>query len=180
MRVVIQTVAALLLSSVVFAQGTLPKRMVDAEPINIQFTNAPASNVLTFVAGAVGVTLMPGGQQVGEDEAGTPDNFANYFVVQFDQPFKSVGTWTPDATNKGQDSQEGDHVGAYLEFDTAADRIITYRVASSYISEEQAELTLAQEIGGNSFDEVREKGLAMRGVTWVRSKLPTADPVTPV
>src|SRR5204862_5427369 len=29
------------------------------------------------------------------------------------------------------------------------------------------------------FDEVRSKGFAMRGVTWVRSKLPTADPVTP-
>jgi len=30
------------------------------------------------------------------------------------------------------------------------------------------------------FDEVRSKGFAMRGVTWVRSKLPTADPVTPL
>jgi HAE1 family hydrophobic/amphiphilic exporter-1 len=30
------------------------------------------------------------------------------------------------------------------------------------------------------FDELREKGFAMRGVTWVRSKLPTADPVTPL
>jgi len=30
------------------------------------------------------------------------------------------------------------------------------------------------------FEEVREKGLAMRGVTWVRSKLPSGDPVTPV
>jgi HAE1 family hydrophobic/amphiphilic exporter-1 len=30
------------------------------------------------------------------------------------------------------------------------------------------------------FDDLRAKGLAMRGVTWVRSKLPTADPVTPV
>ena len=30
------------------------------------------------------------------------------------------------------------------------------------------------------FDEVQAKGFAMRGVTWVRSKLPTADPVTPL
>ena len=30
------------------------------------------------------------------------------------------------------------------------------------------------------FDELRAKGFAMRGVTWVRSKLPTADPVTPL
>ena len=30
------------------------------------------------------------------------------------------------------------------------------------------------------FDDLRAKGFAMRGVTWVRSKLPTADPVTPL
>jgi HAE1 family hydrophobic/amphiphilic exporter-1 len=30
------------------------------------------------------------------------------------------------------------------------------------------------------FDDMRAKGFAMRGITWVRSKLPTPDPVTPL
>jgi HAE1 family hydrophobic/amphiphilic exporter-1 len=30
------------------------------------------------------------------------------------------------------------------------------------------------------FDEVREKGVFRRGIGWVRSKLPTAEPVTPL
>lgn len=88
---------------------------------------------------------------------GTPDNFANYFVVEFDQPFAAYGTWTPDSINEGQATQEGDHVGAYLQFGVERDHVVTYRVASSFISSEQAERNLRNEIGSDTFDTVCAK-----------------------
>ena len=59
--------------------------------------------------------------------------------------------------NHGNGSQEGEHVGAFLEFDVSESKQVTYRVASSYISHDQAELTLNREIGNESFDQVLEK-----------------------
>ena len=91
------------------------------------------------------------------NSGGTPPNFGNYFVIQFDQPFQNYGTWISGRKNAGQRSQEGEHVGAYLEFDSQATPVVTYRVASSYIGPEQAEITLEREIGTDSFDEVRSK-----------------------
>lgn len=91
------------------------------------------------------------------NSGGTPDNFGNHFLIQFDQPFKSYGTWIPNRTDSGRRTQKGEHVGAYVEFDPHTNPVITYRVASSYISPEQAEVTLDREIGADDFDEVRSK-----------------------
>jgi type II secretory pathway component GspD/PulD (secretin) len=58
MRGVLQVAAAVLLSSAVLAQDALPKRMLDAAPINLQFQNAALPDVIGFVARAVGVTIQ--------------------------------------------------------------------------------------------------------------------------
>ena len=122
---------------------------------------APAYLVLDAFPGGSTVRILPEERKIvgisRYRHGGTPDGFANYFVVEFDQPFQAFGTWTPDGAQKGQVSQTADHVGAYLEFDTTASRIVTFRVASSFISPEQAELTLEREIGADSFDVVRAK-----------------------
>ena len=122
---------------------------------------APAYLVLDAFPGGSHVEIRPDEQRVvgvsRYRHGGTPDGFANYFVVKFDRPFQSFGTWQPGGIDRGQQSQQGDHVGAYLQFDTTTDRVVTFQVASSYISPEQADLTLDREIDGDSFDQTLAK-----------------------
>lgn len=86
-----------------------------------------------------------------------PDNFGNYFVLIFDQPFTSGSVWSNDVVQAGAAKLEGPHVGASLRFDTAKTPVINCRVASSYISAEQARLNLQREIGDADFDTVRHR-----------------------
>lgn len=87
----------------------------------------------------------------------TPANFKNYFVIVFDKPFTGYGTWN-NHDNKTKDknsSGEGEGVGAYLQFKSGD--VVQAKVASSYISAEQAELTLQKELGSHqSFDDTKK------------------------
>lgn len=102
------------------------------------------------------------------NRAGVPDNFGNYFVIQFDQPFSDYGVWSDKKIQHGVTKLEGDHVGAFLKFDTRAKwsflkfrtvkhDVVTCKVASSYISPEQAELNLNTEISNADFDTIRHR-----------------------
>ncbi|QZT36222.1 GH92 family glycosyl hydrolase [Halosquirtibacter xylanolyticus] len=98
------------------------------------------------------------------NSGGVPENFHNYFVIYFDKDFKSVGTWeskkskNPTANYAPNSKEaEGYHVGAVLTFETEAGEQIHARVASSFISPEQAELNLKREIGNDSFKTTKEK-----------------------
>lgn len=92
------------------------------------------------------------------NNGGVPKNFANYFVIVFDRPFVGQGTWTPEAVHDGQTKLAGDHVGAFLRF--APGTVVGCKVASSYISPEQAQRNLDREIGNSDFDDVRKRGAA--------------------
>ncbi|MGV3640593.1 MAG: GH92 family glycosyl hydrolase [Adhaeribacter sp.] len=74
-------------------------------------------------------------------------NFKNYFVLVFDKPFVSQGTWenVKGEISAGVLSGEGKGVGAYIQFKDGEK--VQVKVASSYISPEQAELNLKQELG---------------------------------
>ena len=78
---------------------------------------------------------------------GLKKNFKNYFVIQFDQPFRSYGTWENHHNQKwkGELSREGEGIGAYIQF--ADGQTVQAKIASSYISPEQAELNLQNELG---------------------------------
>ncbi|WP_229512738.1 GH92 family glycosyl hydrolase [Massilia sp. AB1] len=89
-----------------------------------------------------------------------PKNFRNYFVIEFDQPFASTDTWQGDKLLEGKLETEGDHSGALLGFKTAKGQKVHMRVASSFISFEQAELNLKRELGQDDFDATRAKGKA--------------------
>ncbi len=52
--------------------------------------------------------------------------------------------------------REGDHAVAVIGFRTRRGEVVTARVASSFISPEQAVLNLEREIAGRGFDEVRD------------------------
>lgn len=94
---------------------------------------------------------------VRNNHGGVPENFANHFILQFDQPFLDQGTWQPGGETNGSLKRDGDHVGAWVKVKPGA---VTFRAVSSFIDSAQAEVTLDREIGGKSFDEVRDAAKA--------------------
>lgn len=87
-----------------------------------------------------------------------PKNFRNWFVIAFDKPFKSAELWDGDKLQAAavQELQAG-HAGAIVGFATSKGEQVRMRVASSFISLEQAELNLKREIGADDFDATRAK-----------------------
>lgn len=86
-----------------------------------------------------------------------PAGFKSYFVIVFDKPFEDYGTWENkhDSINNKNLTGEGEGVGAFIKFKDGA--VVQAKVASSYISPEQAEVTLERELGGQkSFDDTRK------------------------
>ena len=92
---------------------------------------------------------------------GVPDNFHNYFVAVFDKDFKWKHTWKDNWKLKENSTySEGDHVGAIIGFETKLGEEVHVKVASSFISLEQAELNLSREIGNKSFKTVKKEAKA--------------------
>ena len=90
------------------------------------------------------------------NSGGVPDNFRNYFVLQFDTQVQFWGIQQDGKTFTGSEA-EGDHVQAMVGFNTKKGQQITVRVASSFISEAQAWQNL-KELGNRSFDQVCADG----------------------
>ena len=88
-------------------------------------------------------------------------NFKNYFVIKFDTPFSDVNTWQSDTLAKGQAEMTADHAGAIVGFDTKNGAVVNAKVASSFISSEQAELNLEREIGDNDFETTKQNARAL-------------------
>lgn len=91
------------------------------------------------------------------NSGGVPENFKNYFVIIFDKPFTYFSTVKDGEILKGEKSFEGNHAGAIIGFETQADEQVHARIASSFVSPEQALLNLS-ELGNTGFDEVVAKG----------------------
>jgi len=91
-----------------------------------------------------------------KNSGGVPDNFKNYFVLIFDKEFELSKTFN-DSTLTASLETEADHAGAVIGFKTSKGEIVNVKVASSFISYEQAERNL-EEIGLDNFDELKEKG----------------------
>ena len=120
-----------------------------------------------------------------KNNGGVPENFKNYFVLVFDKPFEYKAVFNreeiieempqvvqrpgqqqrmPRAPRRNQsnilqDKQElaDNHTGAIIGFKTKMGEVVHARVASSFISHEQAELNL-KELGKDSFDKVVDNG----------------------
>ncbi len=90
------------------------------------------------------------------NSGGVTKDFRNYFVLQFDTQFQYWGIQKDGKTFTGNEA-EGDHVMAMVGFETKKGQQITVRVASSFISEEQAWQNL-KEVGRRSFDQVMTAG----------------------
>ena len=88
---------------------------------------------------------------------GVPDNFHNYFVIIFDKEFAEISTWKDSVLTSGSNMAEGNHVMAILTFKTKKGEQIHARIASSFISPEQAQLNLDREVGKMTFDQTKNK-----------------------
>jgi len=88
-----------------------------------------------------------------------PETFRNYFVIQFDRPFEEYGLWENEHDERfpGMTEGEGKGYGAYVRF--KAGTKVQARAASSYISPEQALLTLDRELGADkNLEATRKRG----------------------
>ena len=91
------------------------------------------------------------------NSGGVASNFKNYFVVEFDKPFEYVSTFVNGKLEKDATEQQANHVGAVIGFATSKGEQVNARVASSFISHEQAAINL-KELGDDTLEEVAEKG----------------------
>lgn len=92
-----------------------------------------------------------------KNSGGVPDNFKNYFVIQFDKPFTYKATFADGALSEDNVEQQADHAGAVIGFKTKKGEIIHAKVASSFISYEQAAINM-KELENDDFDTLVQKG----------------------
>lgn len=92
-----------------------------------------------------------------KNSGGVPDNFKNYFVVIFDKPFTYKASVASDKISENELESKDNHAGAIIGFKTKRGEKVHAKVASSFISEEQAEINL-RELGDSSFDELTAQG----------------------
>jgi predicted alpha-1,2-mannosidase len=112
---------------------------------------------------------------VRNNHGGVPDNFHNYFVAEFDHDFTVTRTWDDNGQVTGDRTREGDHVGAVVSFKTTAGEQVGVKVASSFISPEQAVRNLEREIGRDSYDQTEAKAKQIWGKELRRVQVSDAD-----
>ncbi len=91
------------------------------------------------------------------NSGGVPENFKNWFVIVSDTPFEYVRTVTDGAVIGESLESLSDHSGAVVGFSTERGQKVNFRIASSFISIEQAELNL-QELGDGDLDRIKDEG----------------------
>ena len=92
-----------------------------------------------------------------KNSGGVPENFKNYFIIEFDKPFTYEATFADNSLKEGAKEQTDKHVGAVIGFKTKKGEIVHVRVASSFISFDQAAVNM-KELGNDSFETLVTKG----------------------
>lgn len=89
---------------------------------------------------------------------GKYENFKNYFVIYFDKDVTFTKIWKDSVYQaSSEQAAAGNHTGAIVGFKTKRGEQVNMRVASSFISYEQAELNLSREVGAKSFANVHDE-----------------------
>jgi predicted alpha-1,2-mannosidase len=92
-----------------------------------------------------------------KNSGGVPENFKNYFIIEFDKPFTYEATFADNTLKEGSKEQTSSHVGAVIGFKTKKGEIVQAKVASSFISFDQAAINI-KELGNDNFDTLVSKG----------------------
>jgi len=137
-----------------------------AANFRITFPKSDSSHIIidAFDKGSY-IKIIPGEQKIigysTKNSGAVPENFKDYFVIYIDKPFALASVWHDLKTDKGVLEYKGDHVGAVISFHTKKGEQVHLRVASSFISIEQAELNLKRELGKDSFASTEQKAKAI-------------------
>ena len=106
------------------------------------------------------VKIIPGQKKIigysTKYARGPLPNFKNYFVIYVDKAFTLSQTYSDTVLADGMELQANRSL-AVIGFNTADGEQVHLRVASSFISFEQAELNLKSEQGDDSFDVTKQK-----------------------
>ena len=108
-----------------------------------------------------------------KNSGGVPDNFRNWFVIECDTPFEYASVYADGQLRPAIVPRHGaaehqssmapveeaacNHAGALVGFRTSKGQQVCLKVASSFISQEQAELNL-RELGDGDFDRLKAEG----------------------
>lgn len=83
-------------------------------------------------------------------------NFKGYFVIQFSEAFESFGVYENEELRKDSTELEANNCGAWVGF-AKNTRAVEVRVATSFISIEQARQNLQLEIADKNFETVEKE-----------------------
>jgi predicted alpha-1,2-mannosidase len=100
-----------------------------------------------------------------------PKNFKNYFVIYLDKKFSLARTFRGKAMVKDSLELTAAHTGAVIGFKTTKGEKVHLKVASSFISFEQAELNLQRELAQDDFEATKRKAKARWNQTLSRIKV---------
>jgi predicted alpha-1,2-mannosidase len=81
----------------------------------------------------------------------------NYFVIYIDKPFKVSYTWHNNTLVKDSLEITSSHSGAVIGFSTHRGEQVHLKVASSFISIEQADISLKRELANDDFEATKLK-----------------------
>ena len=91
------------------------------------------------------------------NSGGVPENFKNYFIIEFDKPFTYKATVENGNLQENVAEQMTDHAGAIIGFKTRKGEQVNARIASSFISFEQAAANM-NELGKDNIEQLAQKG----------------------
>ena len=91
------------------------------------------------------------------NSGGVPENFKNYFIIEFDKPFTYKATVANGNLHENVTEQTTDHAGVIIGFRTHKGEQVHARIASSFISFEQA-ATNMKELGKDNIEQLAKQG----------------------
>lgn len=110
------------------------------------------------------VKVIPGERKIigysSKYARGPLKNFKNYFVIYVDKPITTAQVYSDSTLQNGLELN-AKHAMAVIGFKTAKGEKVNMRVASSFISIEQAEISLNREVGTDNFDITKQKAKAV-------------------
>jgi predicted alpha-1,2-mannosidase len=110
------------------------------------------------------VKVIPGERKIvgysSKYARGPLKNFKNYFVIYVDKPITTAQVYSDSTLQNGLELN-AKHAMAVIGFKTTKGEKVNMRVASSFISIEQAEISLNREVGTDNFDNTKQKAKAV-------------------
>ncbi|MBR6946755.1 MAG: GH92 family glycosyl hydrolase, partial [Muribaculaceae bacterium] len=107
------------------------------------------------------ITIAPGNRAIfgytTRNSGGVPVGFKNYFVIMFDRAFTHFVTVEDSIAHDDKRHVSCHHAQAVVTFSVPRGTRVSARVASSFISPQQALLNL-EELGTDNLDTIKEKG----------------------